>query len=190
MFTTALHHAKLTNSRVIVSDNTHHTKETVVAYLYTIFKDLPSTIKIVKVWSDGPSSQFKNKYIAAIIPLFERIFQLKIVWNYFATSHGKSCIDGIGAAVKSKVKGLILSREAIVNNTTEFVAAFNLKKSKIGLVELTDIDINRINGQLKLDDVFASACTVRDISKFHQIIFLNGKAKGFITSADGYEQKL
>lgn len=142
----------------------------------------------MKVWSDRPSNQFKNKFIAAVIPLFQDIFKMKIIWNFFATGHGKSCIDGIGAAVKSKVKGMVLAREVIVNNTQDFVDAFNSKESKIGLVELTDIDIDKINGKLKLGDVFASAPTIRDISKFHQMKFLDNKIKGFITSADGFDE--
>lgn len=112
---------------------------------------------------------------------------MKIIWNFFATAHGKSCIDGIGAAVKSKVKGLILSREAIVNNTKDFVSAFNSKKSKIGLVELTDIDIDKINAHLNLSALFATAPTIREISKFHQMQSCNKRVKGFLTSEDGYE---
>lgn len=152
--------------------------------MYSILKDIPPTIETLKVWSDGPSNQFKNKYIGAIIPLFEDIFQIKIIWNFFATGHGKSCIDGIGAAVKSKVKELVLARKVIVNNTKDFVDAFNLKKSKVGLVELTDMDIDKINLELKLNDVFANAPKIRDISKFHKMIMLNDKIKGSITSAD------
>lgn len=185
LFTTALHHAKKTHSKVIVSDNTHHGKETLVPYLYTIFKELPSSIKIVNVWSDGPSSQFKNKFIAAVIPVFEEMFRVKIVWNFFATGHGKSCIDGIGAAVKSKVKKMVLTREAIVNNTKDFVSAFNLKsKSKIDIIELNDVDINGIKELLKLNEVFAQAPAIRDISKCHKLVFLNNKVKGFVVSAD------
>lgn len=87
--------------------------------------------------------------------------------------------------MKNKVKGMILSREAIVNKTKDFVAAFNLKKSKVGLIELTDDDIVKINVHLNLSDLFAKAPTIREISKFHQIVFLNNQIKGFITSADG-----
>lgn len=84
-------------------------------------------------------------------------------------------------------KGLVLTREAIVNDTKDFVAAFRSKESKITLIELTDTDIGKINGLLKLNDIFANAHNVRGISKFHQLIFDNGKTKGFATSADGFK---
>lgn len=158
-----------------------------MSYLYSILKEIPSAIKTVKVWSDGPTSQFKNKYIASIIPLFEDEFKINIIWNFFATAHGKSCIDGIGAAVKYKVKNLILSREVIVNHTKDFVAAFRLKKSVVELLELSDIEIETINVYLKLNDLFAKAQNIRDITKCHQLKVLNNRMQGFITSADGYK---
>lgn len=153
--------------------------------MYTIFTELSPTIKTVNIWSDGPSNQFKNKFIAAIIPVFEHKFGVTIRWNFFATSHGKSCIDGIGAAVKSKVKQLVLAREVIVNDTKDFVAAFKKdSQSKIDLIELNDADIDKINDMLKLSELFAKAPAVRDISKFHKLMFLNNKVKGFVISAD------
>lgn len=50
---------------VIISDDTDHTKDTVVAYMSRVLEELSINIREVRVWSDGPSSQFKNKYIAA-----------------------------------------------------------------------------------------------------------------------------
>ena len=69
------------NMKVIVSDNTDHSKYTIVAYIYKILLQLPKEVKLLKVWSDGPSSQFKNRFIGAIILLFESLFPIKIIWN-------------------------------------------------------------------------------------------------------------
>lgn len=90
LFTTALHHNNEFCSKVFVSDNLTHTKETVIPYLYKLLTDLPKSI--LKIWSDGPSSQFKNRFIAAIIPQFGEEFGVKLVWNFFATSHGKGLL--------------------------------------------------------------------------------------------------
>ena len=49
--------------KVIVSDNLDHGKGTVVAYIDYLLNTLPAPVKTVSIWSDGPSSQFKNKYI-------------------------------------------------------------------------------------------------------------------------------
>ena len=39
---------------------------------------LQSDAKILHVWSDGPSSQFKNRFIANCLPWFESKFNLKV----------------------------------------------------------------------------------------------------------------
>lgn len=118
-------------SGVYASDNTDHSKWTVVAFLYKLFLKLPKTVKRLKIWSDGPSSQFKNQFIGAAILLFEKLFPVKITWNFFATSHGKGCVDGLGAATKHRVRRMVLARTAIVNCASDFVSAFNMENSSI-----------------------------------------------------------
>lgn len=157
-----------------------------MAYLYSILLRLPSNVKRVKIWSDGPTSQFKNRFIAAIIIIFEKKFNIKIFWNFFATAHGKACIDGIGATVKREVRDLVLSEQAIVNGTTDFVNAYATKESVIQLVELTFLDIEKINAEIKLEEVFSNAPNIRDILKCHHLHVTNNRIKGYITSKDGY----
>ena len=45
----------------------------------------------VNIWTDGPNSQFKNKYIFALATKCGDAFKLNIEWNYFAAlaGHGK-----------------------------------------------------------------------------------------------------
>jgi len=154
--------------------------------LYTIFLKLPPTVKLVKIWSDGPYQQFKNKFIAAVIPVFEKKFSVKIIWNFFATAHGKGCIDGIGAAVKKKVKTSVLSEEFIVNQTDDFVRAFNSRESKVDVIQLTSEEIVEINNNLNLTEIFSKAPAVRAISTFHQLQSKTNGIKGFVLSKDGY----
>lgn len=188
VFTAALHHRKKSHSKAIISDNTHHSKETIVAYLHKLLSNLPRTVKILKIWTDGPSSQFKNKYIAALIRLLEKEYNLKIFWNFFAASHGKGTVDGIGAAVKHRIKRLVMSRKATVNCADDFFNAFNEnKKSKVELMLLTSGEIAKVNVDLGLDDFFAKAPKVKNISALHQLQVLNNNVTGFITSYDGYE---
>lgn len=151
-----------------------------------VFLKLPPTVKVVKIWSDGPYQQFKNKFITAIIPVFEQKFGVKIIWNFFATAHGKGCIDGIGAAVKKKVKTLVLSEEVIVNRTDDFVDAFNSRQSEVNVIEMTSQQIEKINDDLKLTEIFSKAPAIRGISTFHQLRSVNDRIKGFALSKDGY----
>ena len=50
-------------SKVIVIDCMQHTKSPVMIFLDEILKNLPSTVKEVRIWTDGPSSLFKNNFI-------------------------------------------------------------------------------------------------------------------------------
>lgn len=59
-----------------------------IPYLDKTFEDLPERISLVQIWSDGPSSQLKNRFIAAAIPVLQDKLQKNIIWNFFATSHG------------------------------------------------------------------------------------------------------
>lgn len=186
LFTTAFYHNEKVQSKVFVSDNLTHTKETIIPYLYILLTELPESVKILKIWSDGPSSQFKNKFIAAIIPLFESEFGIKIYWNYFATSHGKGCIDGIGATAKMIVRKHILSRECIVKSSSDFVAAFDRTESIIAIEEVNDNDFSDINNILNVHALFDNAKSIRDIASAHQIQVINGVITTFKTSKQGY----
>ena len=60
LFTDAIwFHAKL-HPTVLVSDNLDHSKETIIHYMDIIFEMLPDSVQTVSIWSDDPSSQFKN----------------------------------------------------------------------------------------------------------------------------------
>lgn len=158
-----------------------------MAYLYKIFLTFPPTLKVLKIWSDGPSSQFKNKYIAAIILYFEQKFKIKIFWNFFATAHGKASVDGLGAVVKKKVKELVLSQERIVYNADDFVDAFRSSESKVDVFALSPKEIEEINIELNLSDLTSKAPAIRGISECHQLQVVNNSVKGFIISKEGYK---
>lgn len=188
LFTTAFYFNELFQSKVLVSDNLVHTKDTIVPYLCKVMAKMPQSLKLLKIWSDGPSSQFKNKYIAAIIPHLEKRFNLKIIWNFFATSHGKGCIDGIGATVKCTVRKHIKARDCIVNSASDFVAAFSRTRSHIIVEETTEQDFKNENQILGASKIFKDAKDVRSIAFAHQIQASDGKTFIYITSNEGYNQ--
>lgn len=186
LFTSALYHNELFRSKAFVSNNLTHTKESIVPYMYRLLSELPKTVKVLKVWSDGPSSQFKNKYMAVMVQHLETKLGIKIIWNYFATSHGKGCVDGIGATVKTVVRKHIKARDCSVNSAADFMKAFKLTPSKILVEEVTDEEFEQINDDLGSVAVFAGAKNIRDIYSAHQIQVIDGKIVTFKTSKLGY----
>ena len=87
--------ASFLHSSVITSDRLIHSKDTIMAYLEKILEVLPEDIKVDSVWSDGPTSRFKNRFIAAAAPVLEKKHAVKVEGNCFHTSHGKGSVDGI-----------------------------------------------------------------------------------------------
>lgn len=185
LFTCGLYHRDLFKSTVIVSDNLEHSKETILPFLHEIIRMMPKTVKILKIWSDGPSSQFKNKFVGAMILLFEKLFNIQIIWNYFATSHGKGCVDGIGATTKMVVRKHIKARNCLVNNSKDFVKAFNLTKSTIDVLELNEIEMTKINEALNSNELFKKAKAIKNISRFHQLRSIDNIIVGYVTSSEG-----
>ena len=99
---------------VIVSD-----KYAVNVFLRAILQFLDENVRHfekVVFFSDGPSSQFKQRFLLSSITLFNR----NIVWNFFATSHGKGPVDGIGGSTTRLVSSEVMSGKAEVTTSTEF----------------------------------------------------------------------
>ena len=55
-------------SAVVVSDDRSHSRDCVIVFLEHIIKELLNeNITALHIWSDGPSSQFKNRHKAAFL---------------------------------------------------------------------------------------------------------------------------
>ena len=166
---------------VIVSDNRNHNKETVAIYMDRVIKELPPCITKVYIWSDGPASQFKNRYIVETIKIIQQRNKKDIIWNYFATSHGKSPVDGIGGALKRLVRNKVMRREAIVINAEQFAKA--AESSKVKVINITPKEIEDVAKEMNLLANFDQAASIPGLSKVHVICFQNGiLKKGHITS--------
>ena len=123
IFTVAIWHSGSLKSYAFVSDNLAHSKDTVVAYIDFALDQLPDIVNSVSIWSDGPCSQFKNRYIFDSIAHLEKRHSVSISWNFFATSHCKGPVDGIGGSVKRFVLGKVKTRHHMVNNAQSFSLA-------------------------------------------------------------------
>ena len=76
------------------------------SYLHKLKNKYP-TLEEIDIFSDGPSSQLKQKYTLCNITFAS----LKVNWHFFATSHGKGAIDGVGGTVKRLVyRGLMAEK--------------------------------------------------------------------------------
>lgn len=110
-------------SFAIISDHLCHDKHAVWTFLRQLIEILRgnlSQLKTIFVFSDGAASQFKNKYIMSSLCSSKEDFGVELHWSFFATSHGKGAVDGIGGNVKRKVWTCVKSRLYTVANAQEF----------------------------------------------------------------------
>lgn len=99
-----------------------------------------------------------------LLPFLKRKFELaEISWNFFASSHGKGSVDGIGGSVKRMVWQKVISRACRVNNAAEFQAAVSESKVKIILIN---------NLQSQFDDFIATEMENAPKVKFIMLITL------------------
>ena len=172
-------------SHVIVSDDRSHEKKSVAVFLNkvlnTFVKENHPGVNEVHMFSDGPSSQFKNKFIAQLLNSLTQSLHLRLFWHYFATSHGKGAVDGIGGTVKRMVWTAVSTRKVqpVVNAKAFANVAKECCKTSITLI--TANEINKTSEALDLDQCFKRAKGIPGISKFHCMYAVQPGTMKFLT---------
>ena len=94
------------SSYVIVSDYMHHDKYLTTIAMLKILSQLllkHPTITVLSLFSDGAAQHFKQSFFfnaVTHLPNLLGVEHLKIIYDFFATSHGKGAVDGIGGSAK------------------------------------------------------------------------------------------
>ena len=78
--------------------------------------------KGVKIWTDGCSKHFKNRYAMCFLTRFEDLYGPRAEWHFNESYHGKGSMDGIGAVVKHNVFKAVLRKGALVLNAKDFAS--------------------------------------------------------------------
>ncbi|XP_072180506.1 uncharacterized protein [Diadema setosum] len=188
LFTAALWHSGSLFSHVLASDNLCHSKDTIVAYLDVLLDFLPDQVTHVSIWSDGPASQFKNRYIAAAFASLEKAHKVHIEWNFFATSHGKGPVDGIGGSAKRFVWDKVRTRKHTVTDAKTFAEAASTMKN-VSVCEITSSEITKRNGKLNLNVVFSEAKAIPGIAKMHFFTVVNDEVAAYVLSSDKHDEE-
>ena len=112
--------------------------------LYENIHPSPENVPDVEevIWPDGPSSEFKNRFMVFFLEHLSKKYKKPFTWKYFATCHGKGVVDGIGGRAKSIVCNNVMSKSPnapIVQNASEFakLASTLMSKTKV-LLKLED----------------------------------------------------
>lgn len=158
LFTACVWTGTATTSYTIVSDDISHQKLSIKVFMYKLVEDIlkrfPSLEKLL-IFSDGPSSQFKNKYTASLLCSLQNDFKIDCDWLFFATSHGKGSVDAIGGAIKHRVWIKIRSRKRMISNPFEFYecAKEEIKGTHIFFVSQENIQLHTQEMEKKWADI-------------------------------------
>ncbi|CAF3384637.1 unnamed protein product [Rotaria socialis] len=154
----------------LVRDNVTHDKYCVAVCLnntITKLKQYLLDLEEIVSFSDGPASQFKQRYLLQNMTQMMVEHTLKLSWNFFATSYGKGVLDAIGGMVKRMVWQEIMTKKQC-RSATDFVCIAKTKTNTIILDEIsqTEIDV----AKLKLEQLFMATKSVKDTQKLHSVI--------------------
>ena len=106
LFTAAVTHNEATNTFLFCTNYKNKDKFSNGVFLEHLYKhEIPAdeSVKQEIIWSDGPTSEFKNRYTRKLMEGLSETFNKEFVWKFSATSHGKGVVDGVGGNVKSCV---------------------------------------------------------------------------------------
>ncbi len=157
-------------SFVLVSDyNAHDKYSTAVFNKHLLDKLIPlmSGECEVNIFSDGAAQHFKQRYTLAYLSLEERA---KCFWNFFATSHGKGAVDGIGGAVKRAVHRHILARRCQPANAEQFAHCAQEAVPNISVQYISSSDIHA--SKQKLDEQWEDIRPISGIHGMHHVEIL------------------
>ena len=157
-------------SYAIVSDDTDHDKKSVTAFLWHMInhfvKGKHPSVNHVYAFSDGPTSQFKNRFLVNFLHKLNKV--VNIQWNFFATSHGKGVVDGIGATVKRLVWNAVMTRTApAVQDAQSFYNVASILPMAVEVSFVSKKDIDDILCSLSMEKWFSDAPPIHGISQFH-----------------------
>lgn len=99
-----------------MSQNLLHSPPAIWAHLQPILNSLPPEVEILHFWSDGPVTQYRNKYMFYFLVTHLKEFYPALTdftWNYHEAGHGKGAPDGVGAVCKRSADRLVASGKDI-----------------------------------------------------------------------------
>jgi len=177
LFTAAVTYKTDCKTYLICSNSSDKGKNTIAVFLSTLYELIEDGSRDPQheiIWSDGPSSEFKNRFMVHLIKHLSAKYNKPFTWKYFATSHGKGVIDGIGGRAKSLVRMTVMSKGSgspVVQNSTDFVRVASGLLNKTSVIHVSQSDIDLKFAEMDLD--WSNAPAVAGIHKIHIISIKN-----------------
>lgn len=174
VFTAVVWISDRTKSYVVVSDELQHGKKAVSTFLSALVNDIVKTnpaFRELHVFSDGAASQFKNKYNWFFLSttLKQMIPEVSIAWHFFATSHGKGAVDGVGGTVKRAVSTAVLSRQVVQVDARSFAETARRVCPKVEVLFISTEDISQFCADNEMEKYWDQAAPLPGTRNVHYI---------------------
>lgn len=185
LFTAATFFRGECQTYLICSDTPEKGKNTIYAFVNALYETIPQddAIQIETIFTDGPSSEFKNKYMIKVLNGLTNLYGKPFEWKYFATSHGKGVVDGIGGRAKSLVRTKCLSKSetTCVQSSTDFFKVVQEMMPRTKVIHISKQEIEEIT---RRDNPWEQIPDAPGIRKVHHIRTASEKVLLYHTSMD------
>ena len=169
IFTAFVWSKKENFSFALPSADVSHDKCVVNAALEIIsnhIKIVLPNVKEINCFSDGAASQFKQRFLFRNLIHISNERKIRLNWHFFATSHGKGVVDGIGGTVKRLVWSAVLAGGSC-RSAENFIKIARNKTNKINLFEITKADVDY--SKVKLENIFKTTISIPQTLKMHSV---------------------
>ena len=134
-------------SFAIISDYLKHTKDAVYTFMSKLFDYLVKTyssVKLINVFSDGATSQFKQRYLFSNLYKWEKEFSINLIWNFFAMSHSKDAVDGIRGTIKRSVCRQVKANSLSPHDAKSYAEIAKDQSPNITIILVTSDEVKQI----------------------------------------------
>lgn len=173
----------------LASNSITHDKYSVITCLEIIVNEITSMMPDVNeiiFFSDNASSQFKNRYVTNHLTTMLDNMDIDFTWNYFASSHGKGVVDGIGGTLKRLVWLEIMAGKPC-SSAEDFVKICQQKTKSITTIFVKQVQLDVTKSMLT--QTFSRVVSIPNIRKYHHFQALHKNVilfSQYTTSADQY----
>ena len=169
IFTAFVWSKKENFSFALPSADVSHDKFVVNAALEIILNHIKivlPNVKEINCFSDGAASQFKQRFLFRNLIHVSNERKIRLNWHFFATSHRKGVVDGIGGTVKRLVWSAVLAGGSC-RSAEDFIKIARNKTNKINLFEITMADVDY--SKVKLENIFKTTISIPQTLKMHSV---------------------
>ena len=172
-------------SYVVVSDEMSHFPSTVHAFIDKLIPELKllsPELSFIHYWTDGPTSQYRNRQCFFTVANHRELYGVGARWNYFEVGHGKGPCDGLGGTTKRMADEAVRCQKNVIQDAHDFFKwATSSNMKAVTFIFVSTEECKSMDNILKVRDVKP----VKGTFKLHVVSGI-GKSEVFVRETSCY----